>query len=417
MGVGTFSTVIVPRSAFEAARDPQQAHRLAQAVVQFVNMMTREGLYTRDELLPKATQAFHADFYLAQVNNGGHAQFIQNSHNNADFALADVQAALKAIQVEPYAAIVEQLVAFAAERRDPATGKIDVQRRKGEPDVLDEIDKQFYAADKAAPFRNLLGGWIASWPELRPVDDADYPEAMRLSITMNPLRAVRQLWRTVSMLTGQTTDRFLVAVGLACAHIQVPEIRIKMGVGVMAEVEGAQERAFVVHTNTARPRFCVVKAEHASAYEYIPPNVPDIPNMYTDPNVMIAALNDGRLKDVTGPRAGARLSRVNAALIDDVVALAKEHRAGLAVDLLLRQASIKAVDPAVAPMMVIPSPDGDMVRWIMHAGDRPWTVLTMAAGAALIPWASTEAVAKVSRRDLDEYAAGIAAGNMGAKPL
>ena len=49
----------------------------------------------------------------------------------------------------------------------------------GRAPLLDELDSLFYAADKAAPMINQSARWIASWPELRAVDDADYPEAIR----------------------------------------------------------------------------------------------------------------------------------------------------------------------------------------------------------------------------------------------
>lgn len=415
IGVGRFETVIVPRSAFEAARAPDQAHRLVQALVNFVNTMTGQGLYTRDELLLKATQAFHADYYLAQVHNGGHGQFIHNSMGNVDYALADVHAALTAIRTEPYTAIGERLIADCAARRDPVTRKIDLSRRN--PDVLSALDHEFYAADKVAPFRNVLGRWIATWPELRPVDDADYPEAMRLSASMNPLRELRLQWKSVSRLRGQTTDRFQVAVGLACMQIERPELRQDIGPGVGVEIEGRNEIAFTVRTNAGKIRFCVVKPDYAYAYEYIPANVPNIPNMYTDPDVMFAALNDGRLKDVTGPRVGAQLARVSGVLIDDVIALAKEYRAGLAIDLLLRRARIEPGNAMVVAHAIVPRPEGDLLRWMLVAGNEPCAAVTTPDGAALHPGGSTQPLATIGKRDLDAHADHIAAGSMEAKPL
>jgi hypothetical protein len=219
MGVGSFTTVIVPRSAFEAAREPQQAHNLVQAVAKFVHTMMGQGLYTRDELLPKATHAFLAGYYLSQVNHGGHREFIHNNFVNIDLSLSDLRAALAAIGTEPYRSIAERLIAWCGERRDPVTHKIDLSNR-GQSDFLGDLDREFTAADKASPLNNLLAGWIAAWPELRVVDDADYPEALRLSVTMNPLRSLRQQWRSVRRLQFQTTDRFQVAVGLACLKMQ-----------------------------------------------------------------------------------------------------------------------------------------------------------------------------------------------------
>jgi hypothetical protein len=415
MGVGTFSTVIVPRSAFEAARDPQQAHRLVKALVDFVNAMTGQGLYTRDELLPKAAQAFHADYYLAQVHNGGHGQFIHNSMGNVDFALADVHAALTAIQTEPYTSIGARLIADCAARRDPVTRKIDLSQR--EPDVLSELDHEFYKADRESPFRNVLGRWIATWPELRPVEDADYPEAMRLSASMNPLRELRLKWRSVNRLRAQTTDRFQVAVGMALVKIERSELRAEVGAGIGVEIDGAKEIAFTVRTYGNLIFLCVVKPEYSAAYQYFPANFPNIPNLHTDPEVFLKAIKEDRLKDVTGPRAGAQLSRVSGLMIDDVITLSKEYRAGLAIDLLLRRAGVEPGTAMVVAHAIVPRAEGDPLRWMMMAGKQAFAVLTTPDGAALLPGESAQPLATVGKRDLDDYDNHIAAGSMEAKPL
>jgi len=361
-------------------------------LVDFVNAMTSQGLYTRDELLPKATQAFHADFYLAQVNNGGHGQFIHNSRDNIDYALADVQAALTVIQAEPYTSIGEWLIAWCQSHRDPVTGKIALKTRE-QPDGLDILE--FYAADKASPFRSVLGRWIATWPELRPVDDADYPEALRVAASMNPLREARQQWKSVTRLRQQTTDRFLVGVGLACVKIERPELRVEIGAGQGVEIDGQKELAFHVHTNRGLNRFCVVKPDYAAAYEYIPADIP---------NAVLA-------------RAGAQLSRVSGLLIDDVIALAKKYRTGLAIDLLLRRAKIVPDKALVIAHAVVPSPDGDLVRWMLYAENHVMAVLNTPDGAALLPGESAQPIATVGVRDLNAHADLIGAGSMEANPL
>lgn len=55
------AAVIVPRSAVEAAADPKRAYDLVQAVIDFVNAMTGEGLYSRGEW-------FHVGVGLACAN-------------------------------------------------------------------------------------------------------------------------------------------------------------------------------------------------------------------------------------------------------------------------------------------------------------------------------------------------------------
>lgn len=76
---GRLTTVVVPRNALEAAREPDKAEYLTCAVVDYVNEIQRIGIYMGDELPAAAMQAYHADYYLAQVINGGHRQFIGNT--------------------------------------------------------------------------------------------------------------------------------------------------------------------------------------------------------------------------------------------------------------------------------------------------------------------------------------------------
>jgi hypothetical protein len=415
MGVGSFTTVIVPRSAFEAARDPQQAHNLVQAVAKFVHTMMGQGLYTRDELLPKATHAFLAGYYLSQVNHGGHREFIHNNFVNIDLSLSDLRAALAAIGTEPYRSIAERLIAWCGERRDPVTHKIDLSNR-GQSDFLGDLDREFTAADKASPLNNLLAGWIAAWPELRVVDDADYPEALRLSVTMNPLRALRQQWRSVRRLQFQTTDRFQVAVGLACLKMQRVEIRQDIGPGFGVEIDGRNETGFTVRTHTGQIRLCVVKPDYAAAYEYVPPDIPEVPKGHTDPKAFLAAVRESWTKDIIPPRAGAELSRVSGLMIDDAVSLAKAHRAGLAIDLLLRRAGIETAGAEAVAMKITPNASGDRVGWMLKAADQPYVAETAPEGAVLLPPESMQPLAMVGARDLNDHADHIAAGSMEAMP-
>src|SRR5262245_18231912 len=104
-------TVIVPRSMMERARQPGQEHVLVKAVVDFVNAMMSLGLYTRFEIPAKAVQAYHADYYLAQVNNGGHGQFISNCRDNLRFAVPDIRAGLGGMKADTHLPIFEELAA------------------------------------------------------------------------------------------------------------------------------------------------------------------------------------------------------------------------------------------------------------------------------------------------------------------
>src|SRR5262245_6538776 len=205
---GTLAHVIVPRSAVLQAAEPAKAYDLVQAVVNFVNTMTGDGLYTRSEIPAKAMQAYHADFYLAQVKNGGHSQFIHNSHNNLSFVLADVRAGLSGMKAQAHLAIMERMVAWIAQNPDEASKQ--TRFRGGRAPLLDELDTLFYKTDQATPMIAQSVRWILSWPELKAVNDAEYQETMRRTALMNPLSEARLVSRSVGNLARQMTEWFHV---------------------------------------------------------------------------------------------------------------------------------------------------------------------------------------------------------------
>jgi hypothetical protein len=53
---GRLTTVIVARTAFEAASNPEKADQLTAAIVSFVNDVQQAGVYARHELPAKALQ-------------------------------------------------------------------------------------------------------------------------------------------------------------------------------------------------------------------------------------------------------------------------------------------------------------------------------------------------------------------------
>jgi hypothetical protein len=108
---------------------------------------------------------------------------------------------------------------------------------------------------------------------------------------------------------------------------------------------------------------------------------------------------------------------VSGLLIDDVIALAKKYRTGLAIDLLLRRAKIVPDKALVIAHAVVPSPDGDLVRWMLYAENHVMAVLNTPDGAALLPGESAQPIATVGVRDLNAHADLIGAGSMEANPL
>jgi hypothetical protein len=404
--VGASGTVIVRRSVAARAADPKQAHELVQEIVTFVNAMTHQGLYERAEIPGHALKAYHADFYLAQVNNGGHSQFIANAGRNLSLILADARAGLSSMNAQAHLVIFEQMAAWVAQHPDEASKQTGFTG--GRAPLLDQLDQQFHEAECAAPMAEASARWIASWPELKLVDDAGYAEAMRRIVLMNPLRDSRLMSRSIASLITQTTDWFHVGIGLACAHIDPREMRLALGGGAVMEIEGQQQTAFLVRTNAPSPRLCVVTPDYAAAYERVQPDNPPMPAL-GDVEGMRKAITDGRLAQYKSATAGKKLSQVPGKMIAGVIELATQYHAAPALDLLLRHAAIEPNGAIVAPMGIDVHPNGPVVNWVIAAADQPFFAMSTPHGSVLVRPADSQQIATVRKDEIEEHALRVAA--------
>jgi hypothetical protein len=311
--------VIVRRAAVAANADP---YDLVGGVVQFVFAMQSDGLYSRSELPAKALQAYDADFYLAQINNGGHSQFIHNCHDDLSVVVANARAGLIAMGAQGHISTLEAMTAWIAENPGEASDQTGFDG--GRASFLDELDRQFYEADKAAPMVEASARWIAAWPELSVVEDAAYDHAIVQLASANPHREAREVWTSVKSIRTQTDELFYVGVGLACA--QAGEMKLGMGGGWFMDIEGVQQMTYMVKTSANTPRQCVVAETHSALYEFV--------------------------RDKPLPmqgRAGKKLSYVKRGTIDQLAKVAIELEAAAAIDLLLRRRSADPTGAAITP--------------------------------------------------------------------
>ena len=92
----------------EALSDKAETYDAVQDVVDFTNAAMHTALLNESEFPVEATQIYQADYYVAQVKNGGHSQYLSNGAQN--FAFMDhALAALKMIGCLPYAACLRDL--------------------------------------------------------------------------------------------------------------------------------------------------------------------------------------------------------------------------------------------------------------------------------------------------------------------
>jgi hypothetical protein len=387
---GRLTTVVVPHKALEAAQNPDKADYLTGALVDYVNDIQRAGVYTRDELPAVAMQAYHADYYFAQVMNGGHSQFVGNT-GAAMFPTtsADALAGLKAMGASAQHQILQEMIAWVEANPGEAAAQNGFAER---PATLKALDGRFYEAERQQPMTPLAARWIASWLELQAVAPDEYaPEIERLA-HLHPHWSQRRIWRNVRKIRFQMTDRLQITVAAACGAV-VPEPELKLLV-ISGRNQNVEAQQCVVEVKTDKgARLCVYEEAGGQLYEYGPgsqsPNPAEMHEI---------------LKSLPPSLVGARLSVVAADTVGNFSRVAEQNLAAEAIDLLLRNSGL---DPAAMITALVVS--DDRATWYAVTGKSGITVETLGDRADLIEPDGKVALT-VARAEIERHAAEAAAG-------
>jgi hypothetical protein len=210
-------TIIVPEKAY-ASETP---HDLVQAVVNFVNFALRQAYFNRDEIAQNAMRAFHVDYYLAQVKNGGHSQYAANS-NMLEIILRDCQQGLEAMRHE--AATLHHRFLVFSQAEPTRMERVLAGRGFGQIDpFMENLDKEFYALDKEQPLISANRDWLRSLPELKVVADADYIAVTDAFAASNTHAAARKAEQEQAAREADARDPLKQAMTYLC--LMAPEPR------------------------------------------------------------------------------------------------------------------------------------------------------------------------------------------------
>jgi hypothetical protein len=395
---GRLVTIVIPNKWAEAAKQPKGVHHLPAATVEYVNDVQAAGMYARSELPAKALQAYHADFYLAQVRNGGHSQFIANAGELLPIAVADALAGLEAMGAGAQHQVLSDMAAWVEANQDEARAQNGFSVRAK---ALDELDTRFLAADSEKPLTNLAARWIASWPELRIVEDDRYAATIEELAALNPARASRLVWANVRNLRHQLTDPLQIAMAAACGAVEPePEIKTGIGGGFYEEIDGEDRLVFVLGTQKGE-RICAPSDEGARLYEYI--RQEPLPDAGPD-------LNIEEIGNFRRPAVGRQLSEVSAVAVERFATAANETMAPEAIDLLLRKAGQGPAAMITASM----AKDGDPL-WIVATEGNLSIARTYANGAQLRNHEG-KPLTSVTRTEIEQHAAEVAAAGLAMRP-
>lgn len=180
---GSVNVLRVPYFTGLVSQDADPYDRISE-IVTFVNYALTECAYTLEELPQDAVRTYYADYYLAQVLNGGHAQFVGNSHWT-ERHLVYIEQGLAAI------GLTEAMAVFARLRAMPARYGLDFTRDLTSEDYdlteveFKELDSIFFERLQNQILHGL-SDWIITWPTLLPAQTAELSEYRKRLLIENP---------------------------------------------------------------------------------------------------------------------------------------------------------------------------------------------------------------------------------------
>jgi len=170
---------------------------LFQEVVDFVNWLQNEAYLIPSEIGALAREIYLTDQYIAQVNNGGHPQYVHNvlvfnrTRGTMDSTLDIVEATLARIAPSEYLSIFRDFRALLKAHEEITARQYDYAPDMPYFKELDALNKRFYALDDKA--RDLaLGQLLRTSPSFRILSDDEFEAETAKIIASNKLLEERR---------------------------------------------------------------------------------------------------------------------------------------------------------------------------------------------------------------------------------
>ena len=173
----------------ESASFGREDYDLPTGVVMFVNDML-EAFYLPEELPREAMVAYYLDYYVAQVNNGGHGQFAGNSGWKPEVN-ALIREGLERLGLDDAAAIFADFERFAEQEPERFAAAAEACGFDGTAEITSEFDDRFYAG----PTKSITAAnsaWLRGLANLRAVPDDLYAAEIEALAALNTQRQARE---------------------------------------------------------------------------------------------------------------------------------------------------------------------------------------------------------------------------------
>ena len=200
---------------------------LISSVIFYVNTAVRSGGFPYAQLPREAARLYWMDYYVAQVRNGGHSQYIYNSELRL-IGLSYAREGLAKAGMIPLVGVFDDFLAWLKHNRER------VGQETGFGPVAHELkafDQRLYDFGSDA-YRKAVAAWIMGWPGLRVVAPDNQVASIERAIDDAYNRHREHLWRRQwarASALGQPHHQLSIAQTL-CAHVR-PAIQFE-GIGI-----------------------------------------------------------------------------------------------------------------------------------------------------------------------------------------
>ena len=167
--------------------DSESPYDLIQANIDYLNALFGEYV-NYDEVPPAALQSYFVDYYLAQVSNGGLAQFTFNSGMNGDI-LSPIYEGLKAMQLKQHTALFEQFLTVFDEQTDEQLDTFAASPLWEETETkiaLNALNNQFWLIQEDEDILTNNHQWLRSQKQLLKLDSSQIEERVTLIASTIP---------------------------------------------------------------------------------------------------------------------------------------------------------------------------------------------------------------------------------------
>lgn len=174
-------------------------------LVDYTNSAMHGALYLSGEFPIEAELLYFADYYMAEVLNGGHSQFVHNhrTQSGGPEGFAHGLKGMELINCAPLADLMQKLQVWMETNPEEAAAQNGFSNRA---EALDELDADFYALDRELFYRaaNL---WMQNSPVVEILPAEDVSKNLQGFADANSKLSARRRINTIAALdAGLTKD-------------------------------------------------------------------------------------------------------------------------------------------------------------------------------------------------------------------